>query len=245
MTLSTATPMNIEGSVALVTGANRGLGAAYTQALLDRGAAKVYAAARRPEEITDTRLVPVRLDITDRGSVEQAARLATDVNLLINNAGIITNTPIPGDEDGLRQELEANYLGPVAVSRRFAHVLAANGGGALVNVLSVLSWVTTPTSGGYSAAKAAMWAATNSLRLALADQHTLVVAVHVGYMDTDMAAAVTAPKTAPRVVADATLDTIEAAQPELLADDISRHVRAALSGPLSALYPSLDPSAAA
>lgn len=200
----------------------------------------MYAAARRPETITDSRLVAVRLDLTDRASISEAARMASDATLVINNAGISTSTPILGDEDRLRQELDVNYLGPVALSRSFAPVLGANGGGALVNVLSVLSWVSFPTSGGYSAAKAAMWNATNALRLELADQHTLVVGVHVGYMDTDMAAHIAAKKTSPDAVADATLDAVEAGEAEVLADDTSRHVRAALSGPLTALYPSLS-----
>jgi NAD(P)-dependent dehydrogenase (short-subunit alcohol dehydrogenase family) len=192
--------------------------------------------------------VPIRLDLTDRATIVDAVRLAPDVTLLINNAGIRTCTPILGDEAGLRQELDVNYLGPVAVTRNFAPVLAANGGGALVNVLSVLSWVswvTAPHLGGYSAAKSAMWAATNALRLTLAEQNTLVVAVHVGYMDTDMAAAVTAPKSAPRYVAQAILDALEASRHELLADEPSRRVRAQLSGPLTAMYPSLNPQAAA
>jgi NAD(P)-dependent dehydrogenase (short-subunit alcohol dehydrogenase family) len=237
--------MNIDGSVAFVTGANRGLGAAFTEALLERGAAKVYAGVRRPETITDPRVVPIRLDLTDPDSIVEAARLAPDVTLVINNAGISTSTPILGDEEGLRQELEVNYLGPVAVARSFAPVLAANGGGAVVNVLSVLSWVTFPQTGGYSAAKSAMWAATNGLRQNLAAQHTQVLALHVGYMDTDMTAGVTAPKTAPHDVAETTLDALEAGQHEVLADEVSRHVRAQLSGPLTAMYPSLDPQAAA
>jgi NAD(P)-dependent dehydrogenase (short-subunit alcohol dehydrogenase family) len=237
--------MKVEGSVALVTGANRGLGAAFARALLDRGAAKVYAAVRRPETVSDARLVTVRLDLTDRASIAEAARIALDATLVINNAGISTRTPILGDEDRLRQELEVNYLGPVALSRSFAPVLAANGGGALVNVLSALSWVSFPTSGAYSAAKAAMWNATNALRLELADQHTLVLAVHVGYMDTDMTAHISAPKTSPHVVADATLQAVEAGQLEILADEPTRQVRAALSGPLTALYPSLSGSIAA
>ena len=231
--------MNIHGSIALVTGANRGLGAALAEALLERGAAKVYAAVRRPETLTDPRLVPIRLDLTDPDSIAEAAAEAKDATLVINNAGTSTGTSIVGSEDGLRQELEVNYLGPVAVSRNFAPVLAANGGGALVNVLSVLSWVTAPRVGGYSAAKSAMWSATNALRLALEEQGTLVVAVHVGYMDTDMAAAVSAPKIKPKTVAEATLDGIEAGEREVLVDDISRQVRAALSGPLEGLYPSL------
>ena len=231
--------MNIEGSVALVTGANRGLGAAYTRALLDRGAAKVYAAVRRPETVTESGLVPVRLDLTDEASIAEAAKLASDVTLVINNAGISTHTPILGDEDAVRQEMEVNYFGTVAVSRSFAPVLAANGGGALVNVLSALSWLSLPTSGCYCAAKAALWSATNSLRLALAEQQTLVVAVHVGFMDTDMAAAAPAAlKIAPQVVAEAALDAVEAGQPEVLADEPTQQVRAALSGPLAGLYPS-------
>lgn len=237
--------MNLDGSIAFVTGANRGLGAAFTEALLERGAAKVYAGVRRPQSITDPRVTPIRLDLTDSDSIVEAARQARDATVVINNAGISTGTPILGDEAALRQELEVNYLGPIAVSRNFAPVLAANGGGALVNVLSVLSWLMAPTTAGYSAAKSAMWAATNALRLTLAEQNTLVLAVHVGYMDTDMAAAITAPKTDPNRVAHATLDGIEAGAHEVLADDVSRQVRAALSGPLSGLYPSLIAPAAA
>lgn len=237
--------MDIEGSIAFVTGANRGLGAALTEALLERGAAKVYAGMRAPEVATDPRVVPVRLDITDPDSIAAAVAFAGDANLVINNAGISTRAAILGDEAGLRQELEVNYLGPIAVSRSFAPVLADNGGGALVNVLSVLSWVTAPVTAGYSAAKSAMWSATNALRLALAEQNTQVVAVHVGYMDTDMAAAVTAPKTDPKVVAAAVLDGVEDGELEVLADDVSRHVRAALSGPLGGLYPTLTAPTAA
>src|SRR3954451_6882857 len=156
--------MNIEGSVGLVTGANRGLGAAYAAALLDRGAAKVYAAVRDVSSVTDPRLTPLKLDITDRASTAQAAEAAADVTLLINNAGVDTHTPTLGDEAGLREELEVNYLGPIAVTQAFAPVLAANGGGALINMLSGLSWFTLPDSGGYSSAKAALWMATNSRR---------------------------------------------------------------------------------
>jgi NAD(P)-dependent dehydrogenase (short-subunit alcohol dehydrogenase family) len=231
--------MKIEGSVALVTGANRGLGAAFADALIDRGAAKVYAAVRDVGAVTDRRLTPLRLDLTDRASIEEAARAAADVDLLINNAGVDTHTPTLGDEAGLREEIEVNYLGPVAVSRAFAPVLGANGGGALVNVLSGLAWMALPTTGGYSSAKAAMWAATNSLRQNLLEQRTVVTAVYAGYLDTDMAAWIDAPKTAPEVVAAATLDGVEAGEHEVLADEFARHVRGALSGPLSALYPAL------
>jgi NAD(P)-dependent dehydrogenase (short-subunit alcohol dehydrogenase family) len=236
--------MELNGSVALVTGANRGIGAAFTRALLDRGAEKVYAAVRDPATVGDPRLTPIRLDVTDRASIAEAARIAHDVDLVINNAGVDTGTPTLGDEAGLRQELEVNYLGPVAVSRAFAPILAANGGGALVNMLSGLAWLTLPETGGYASAKAALLQATNSLRLNLQEQGTLVTAVHVGYVDTDMTARVDAPKTAPDAVASAVLDGVAAGEHEVLVDDFSRQVRAALSGPLSGLYPTLTTSVA-
>jgi NAD(P)-dependent dehydrogenase (short-subunit alcohol dehydrogenase family) len=231
--------MNLEGSVALVTGANRGLGAVYAQALLDRGAAKVYAAVRDVSSVSDHRLTPLRLDITDRASIEAAAEAAADVTLLINNAGVDTHTATLGDEAGLHTQMEVNYFGPIAVSRAFAPVLGANGGGALINMLSGLSWFTLPNSGGYSSAKAALWMATNSLRQNLLEQGTLVTAVHVGYMDTDMAAWFDGPKTPPEAVANAALDGVEAGEHEVLVDDWTRHVRAGLSGPLTELYPAL------
>jgi NAD(P)-dependent dehydrogenase (short-subunit alcohol dehydrogenase family) len=235
--------MNIEGSVALVTGANRGLGAALANALLDRGADKVYAAVRDTSSVSDGRVIPLRLDVTDRASIHQAVKAAPDVSLLINNAGVDTGTPTLGDEAGLRLELEVNYLGPVAVSRAFAPVLGANGGGALINMLSGLAWLTLPTTGGYSSAKAAMWAATNSLRQNLLEQGTLVMGVFAGYLDTDMAAWFDGPKTAPEVVAAATLDGVEAGEHEVLIDDFARSVRGALSGPLTDLYPALPTTA--
>jgi NAD(P)-dependent dehydrogenase (short-subunit alcohol dehydrogenase family) len=231
--------MNIEGSVALVTGANRGLGAAFADALLDRGADKVYAAARNIDSVSDGRVIPLQLDVTDRASIAVAAAVASDVTLLINNAGVDTHTPTLGDEAGLREELEVNYLGPVAVSRAFAPVLGAGGGGAIINMLSGLAWFTLPTTGGYSSAKAALWAATNSLRQNLLEQGTLVTGVHVGYVDTQMAAWTDAPKTAPEVVAAAALDAVEAGEYEVLVDDFARQVHAGLSRPLTDLYPAL------
>jgi NAD(P)-dependent dehydrogenase (short-subunit alcohol dehydrogenase family) len=233
--------MNIEGSVALVTGANRGLGEAFTRALLDNGAAKVYGGARDPGSITVPGVVPLKLDITSAADVAAAAALAGDVTLVINNAGISTGTAVLADDAvaGARREIETNVLGPLLVSRAFAPVLAANGGGAIVNVLSVLSWLAMPQTAMYSAAKAAAWSLTNSLRLELAPQGTLVVGVHVGFMDTDMAAGVEAPKVSPARVAEATLDALRAGRPEVLADDASRFVKAQLSGDLADLYPSV------
>lgn len=230
--------MQINGATALVTGANRGLGRRFAQALLDRSAAKVYAAARNPSSVDLPGVIPVRLDITDPAQVAAAAELADDVDLLVNNAGTFTGAAIlDGDLADVRLEMETHYFGTLSMTRAFAPVLAANGGGALVNVLSVASWTTTPDFGAYSAAKAAALSMTNAVRLALADQKTLVTALHVGFLDTDMAARVTAPKSDPLVIAHRTLDGVEAGEPEVVADEVSRQVRAALSGPLSLLYP--------
>ncbi|WP_182887632.1 SDR family oxidoreductase [Microbispora sp. H10885] len=232
--------MRIEGSVALVTGANRGLGRRFAAALLDRGAAKVYAAARRPETVDLPGVVPLALDITDPASVRAAAERARDVNLLINNAGISTGSSfLAGTLDDIRLEMETHYFGTLAMAREFAPVLGRGGGGAILNVLSVLSWFTAPQVAGYSAAKAAALQLTNSLRLELKEQGTLVTALHVGYMDTDMAAHVDGPKIDPAEVAAQALQGIEQGRFEVVADDTSRQVRAMLSGDVAGLYPQL------
>ncbi|MFK0286091.1 SDR family oxidoreductase [Streptomyces sp. NPDC090499] len=230
--------MKIEGSVALVTGANRGIGLAFCRALLARGAAKVYAGVRRPESFTEPGPVPLRLDVTDPGQIEAAARTACDASIVINNAGIQAGPPLlEGSLEGARQELEVNYLGTWAVSRAFAPVLAANGGGALVNMLSVASWRSTWRFPSYAASKAAQWSVTNALRVALREQGTLVVGVHVGWVDTDATANVDEPKTDAAEVAAQTMDAITRDEPEVLVDETARRVRAALSGPLDLLYP--------
>jgi NAD(P)-dependent dehydrogenase (short-subunit alcohol dehydrogenase family) len=233
--------MDIEGSVALVTGANRGLGRALVELLVERGAAKVYAGARNPDVVTLQGVIPVHLDITSAADIAAAAERCHDVTLLINNAGISTRTPVlagNADEAGHR-EMETNFFGTLAMSRAFAPILAGNGSGALVNVLSVVSWVARPANAMYSASKAASWSLTNALRVELAPQGTLVVGVHVGFIDTDLAAGVTAPKNAPADVATQTLDGVQDGRYEVLADDTSRRVKAALSGDVTELYPSL------
>ncbi|MET7326540.1 SDR family oxidoreductase [Nonomuraea sp. NPDC005650] len=229
--------MKISGSVALVTGANRGLGAAFAQALLDRGARTVYAAARNPATITDANLTPIELDVTDPAAVAAAAERCGEVNLLVNNAGI--SRAGSSDLDAARAEMETNYFGPLSMSRAFAPVLARNGGGALVNVLSVLSFITAPQVSGYAASKAAAWSLTNALRLELREQGTHVLGVHAGYIDTDMAARVTGPKITPAEVVAQTLDALETGAHEVLADEISRQSKAGLSGELERLYPAL------
>ena len=223
--------MEIQNSVALVTGANRGLGLAFTQALLAGGARKVYAAARDPATVKQPGVQPVRLDVTDPAQVAATAAELGDVTLVINNAGIIRGSGFLGEKgvEAVRAELETNFFGPVHVSRAFAPILARNGGGAIVNVLSALSWVAFPSSSTYSASKAAAWAFSNGLRNELRGQGTQVLALHVGYMDTDMVREVAAPKSKPEDVARQVLEALEAGKSEVLADEVSRRIKQNLS----------------
>ena len=223
--------MIIKQSVALVTGANRGLGLAFARELLARGARKVYAAAREPSSVTLPGVVPVQLDVTRSEQIEALAREAPDVTLLINNAGIIrAGSLLEADAiAAARAELETNYLGPLATSRAFAPILAHNGGGAIINVLSVLSWVALPSTATYSASKAAAWALTNGLRNELRPQNTQVLGLHVGYIDTDMVRAIDAAKSSPEDVVRKTLDALAAGREEILADEISNAVKRGLS----------------
>ena len=225
--------MLIKNSVALVTGANRGLGLAFARALLARGARKVYAAAREPSSISLPGVIPLRLDVTNPDEVATAVAQAGDITLLVNNAGISQHSSLLADDaiTAARAELETNLFGPLATSRAFAPILAANGGGAIINVLSVLSWVTLPAVATYSLSKAAAWALTNGLRAELAAQRTQVVALHVGYMETDMAKDVVGPKISPDVVAELALAGVEAGTREVLADAISQQVKSGLSAP--------------
>lgn len=222
------TQLTVEGSVALVTGANRGLGKAFARALSDAGAAKVYAGARDVSTISDPDVVPVALDVTDHAQVEKVARELGDVQIVINNAGVSRGlTAVAGESlEPFREEFEVNYFGLVAVARAFAPVVARNGGGAIVNMLSALTWATFESTANYSATKAAGWAYTNGLRQSLAGQGTLVVAVHAGYIDTDMAAHVDAPKVRPEDVARRTVEGLDEGREEVLADDVSRGAKA-------------------
>jgi NAD(P)-dependent dehydrogenase (short-subunit alcohol dehydrogenase family) len=231
--------MNIEGAVVLVTGANRGLGAEYVRQLLDRGAAKVYAGARKPEMVTVDGAVPLQLDVTSTSDIQAAVEQCTDLTMLINNAGVVIGSRILADQslENAKAEFETNVWGPFNLSKAFATVLAANGGGAIVNVLSAVSWMSIKEVATYAMSKSAAWSLTNALRLELARQGTLVVAVHPAFIDTDMAAGVDMPKTSPFQVVERTLDGVAAGLPEVLADDTSAFVKNSLPKHIETFYP--------
>lgn len=222
-------------TTALITGANRGLGRHFATELLARDAT-VYAAAREPAAIDLPGVRPLALDITDPDAVTAAAALAADVDLLINNAGVSTGSTLLGDLAGVRAEMEVNFWGTLSMVRAFAPVLAANGGGAVVNVASALSWFAAPGAGAYAVSKAANWNMSNALRLELAGQGTRVTSVHLGLADTDMAAGLDGPKTDPAVVVRRTLDAVAAGDLEVVVDDWSAMVKASLAEDPRAFY---------
>jgi NAD(P)-dependent dehydrogenase (short-subunit alcohol dehydrogenase family) len=222
--------VEIGGAVALVTGADRGLGRVFARELVSRGAARVYGAARNPAAVTEPGVTSIALDITDPARVAQVAHDCADVTVLVNNAGVMKASPFIGapNLDAARLEMETNYFGTLSMCRAFAPVLAAGGGGAIVNMLSVSSFYTAPFDPSYSASKAAELSLTNGIRMELSQQCTLVVAVHASFIDTDMAAGIDAPKISPESVARQAFDAVEAGQIEVLADERSRFVKAAL-----------------
>ena len=234
--------MQINGATALVTGANRGLGQVYARELVSRGAAKVYGAARNPAAVTEPGVTPVALDITDPGRVAQVAGECADVSLLVNNAGVLKYSTFIGAPDlaAARAEMEVIYFGTLSMCRAFAPVVAANGGGAIVNMLSVTSFYTNPLDASYGASKAAAWSLTNGIRVELAHNGTLVIGVHAGFIDTDMAALTDAPKVSPESVAQQVFDAVEAGQIEVLADERSRFVKASLSRDHELIYPDVQ-----
>ncbi|MEU6167784.1 SDR family oxidoreductase [Streptomyces tanashiensis] len=226
--------VTVAGKVVVVTGGRRGLGAALVDEVLARGARRVYSTAR--SEYADDRpnVVTVALEVRSAESVAALAELATDAEIVFNNAGVLLPSPLlTGDLEQVTETFDVNVLGPLRVARAFAPVLAANGGGALVNMHSVLSWLAG--SGAYGASKAAAWSVTNSLRLELAPQHTHVVGVHAGFIDTDMVSALDRSKAKPADVAARIVDGLEAGAAEVLADDVSVTVKSALSGPVEHL----------
>jgi NAD(P)-dependent dehydrogenase (short-subunit alcohol dehydrogenase family) len=226
--------VNVNGSTVVVTGGQRGLGKAIVEELLRRGAAKVYATARAPQPSENPRVVSVELDVTEPDSVVALAATAADANVVVNNAGVLgARVLLSSDIEEVRAVFETNFFGALRVAKAFAPVLAGNGGGALVDIHSILSWV--PGAGAYSASKAALWSATNSLRIELERQGTVVTGVHLSYTETDMTSGFDVRKNDPRDVARQIVDGIERGDAEVLADDDTRYVKAALSGPVEAL----------
>jgi NAD(P)-dependent dehydrogenase (short-subunit alcohol dehydrogenase family) len=231
--------VELRNATALVTGANRGLGAEFVRQLIERGAAKVYAATRRPETITggNTRIVPTYLDITNDATVVDVAGTATDVDVVINNAGVCTmQNLVTGDLDAIRLELATHFWGTLSMTRAFTPILARNGGGAILNVLSIGSFQVFPGNGAYAAAKAAEWQLTNSTRLELAAQGTQVLGLHLSATDTDMLDGVDMPKNNPADVIRQALDGLESGLDEVLADAETRAVKALLAQPPGAMY---------
>jgi NAD(P)-dependent dehydrogenase (short-subunit alcohol dehydrogenase family) len=225
--------MKIQDSVFFITGANRGLGLAFAQEALNRGASKVYAGVRNPTDTNTRGIVQIKLDVTDPASVAAAASRCGDTTVLINNAGIVrltASTLDPSLINAMREIFETNYYGTVLVSQAFAPILARNGGGAIVNVLSDATWISRPVLAAYSPSKSAAWSFTNALRVDMRNQKTLVLGLHVSFMDTDMTKGYDTKKADPRDVAKLALAGVEVDQEEVLADDFTRSVKHSLSG---------------
>ena len=231
--------MQIADATALVTGANRGIGLAFTRALLARGARKVYAGARDPSTVSEPGVELIRLDVTKPDEVAAAAARARDVTLVINNAGIgqLGGFLAPDSEESARRHLETNFFGMLRMSQAFAPVLAANGGGALLNVLSIVSWVNGGQLAGYAASKSAAWSLTNALRHEVAAQKTQVTALHMAFVDTDLVRALDQPKTAPEEIVRRALDGLEAGLDEVLGDEPTRAVKQGLSAAAASYLP--------
>lgn len=223
--------MKISNTVALVTGANRGIGLGFTRELLARGARKVYAGARDPSTITQPGVEAIRLDVTKPEEIRAAAANAGDVMLLINNAGIAYQGGFlaQDSEEVARRQLETNFFGMLRMSKAFAPILAANGGGALLNVLSVASWMSGGGLSAYAASKSAAWSLTNSLRYELASQNTQVLALHMGFVDTDLTRGIDAPKASADEIVKRALDALESDLDEVLADERTKQVKLGLT----------------
>jgi NAD(P)-dependent dehydrogenase (short-subunit alcohol dehydrogenase family) len=228
--------MKLAQSVVLITGANRGIGLEFAKQALARGARRVYAGVRDPASLSLDGVVPVRLDVTDPAQVAAVARECGDVTLIVNNAGIAATGGFLADADlsATRRQLETNFFGMLRMAQAFAPVLAKNGGGALLNVLSIASWINRPVLGTYGASKSAAWALSNGLRHELREQGTQVTALHMGFVDTDLTRGMEVPKATPQDIVRLAYEGLEAGALEVLADEITRQVKQSLSTPAAA-----------
>lgn len=231
--------MNIENAVVLITGANRGIGLAFARELLARGARKVYAAARNPATVTLPGVQALQLDVTKPEEIAAAVRQTADVTIVINNAGIAQPGGfLAADSEALaRQIFETNFFGMLNMSKAFAPVLKANGGGALLNVLSVASWVNGAELAAYSASKSAAWSLTNALRHELAGQNTQVLGLHMAYVDTDLTRGFDVQKSSPEEIVQRALDGLEAGADEVLADVLTQQICQGLTAPRPVYLP--------
>jgi NAD(P)-dependent dehydrogenase (short-subunit alcohol dehydrogenase family) len=217
--------MQLEGSVAFVTGSNRGLGRAFVEELLKRGVRRVYAASRGGAAHGDERVVAVRLDVTDPAQVREAAAAAADVELLVNNAGSNTaHSVLQMDPASLRRDFEVNVHGTLEVTRAFVPVLSAAKQAAIANILSVLALANMPMVGGYAASKAALWSLTQALRAELRGRGIRVHGAFPGAIDTDMTRGFEMPKASPQGVAAAVLDGVVAGHDDIATDPMSSDV---------------------
>jgi NAD(P)-dependent dehydrogenase (short-subunit alcohol dehydrogenase family) len=223
--------MKLEDAIVLITGANRGIGLAFAEVALARGARKVYAGARSPSAISTPGLIAVKLDVTSDQDVAAAARTCSDVTLVVNNAGIGREGGLldPAAIEAARAQLDTNVFGIVRMTQAFAPVLAKNGGGAFLNVLSVASWINSGAMTAYAVSKAAAWSLTNGLRNELRQQGTQVLGLHVGFVDTDLARGLQVDKVSPQSVVAAAFDALEAGASEVLADERARTVKRGLT----------------
>jgi NAD(P)-dependent dehydrogenase (short-subunit alcohol dehydrogenase family) len=224
--------MNIAGSVVFITGASRGLGLAFAKTALRQGASKVYAGVRSVEGFDVPGIIPVQIDVTDEASVLAAAKHCQDTTMLVNNAGIgiVQEGALASNMIELTKHImDTNTFGLIRTTQAFAPILARNGGGVLVNVLSDVTWFSHPMLAAYAASKSAAWSVTNALRLELSAHQTQVVAVHVGFVDTDLAKGFDVPKTDPEVVAQIVFDGIKNGSLEILVDEGTQFIKSTLS----------------
>lgn len=222
--------MQLDNATVFITGANRGIGLAFAREALARGARKVYAGARDPASVTLPGVEAIRLDVTNPADVAAAAQRCGDVTLLVNNAGVATfGGFLDSSIEAVRAQFDTNVIGPMLVARAFAPVLAANGGGAILNVLSVASWISSPQLAVYGATKSAAWSLTNGLRHELRAQGTQVLGLHMGFVDTDLTRGIDSPKSTPEAIVRQAFDALQAGADEVLADEITRQVKQGLS----------------